>query len=49
MKVVGAWHHDGRLESYLMFEPAYVGELIKLGYRDTVGRADEVLSFLSPG
>ena len=49
MKTVGAWHHDGRLESYLMFEPAFVGELIKLGYSDTVGRADEVLSFLRPG
>ncbi len=48
MKTVGAWHHDGRLESYLMFEPAYVGDLIELGYRDTIGRADEVLSFLNP-
>jgi NTE family protein len=48
MKTVGAWHRDGRLESYLMFEPAYVGDLIDLGYGDTVGRADEVLSFLKP-
>jgi len=48
MKSVGAWHHDGRLESYLMFEPAYVGDLIELGYKDTVGRADEVLTFLNP-
>jgi NTE family protein len=48
MKTIGAWHHDGRLESYLMFEPAYVGELIELGYGDTIGRADEVLGFLRP-
>ncbi|NNE51537.1 MAG: patatin-like phospholipase family protein [Sulfitobacter sp.] len=46
MKTIGAWHHDGRLESYLMFEPAYVGDLIDLGYEDTLGRAEEVRMFL---
>ena len=44
MKMVGAWHHDGRLESYLMFEPAYVGDLIDLGYADTISRPAQVLS-----
>lgn len=48
MKMVGAWHHDGRLESYLMFEPAYIGDLIDLGYADTIARADELRSFLGP-
>lgn len=47
MKTVGAWHHDGRLESYLMFEPAYIGDLIDLGYADTIGRADELILFLA--
>lgn len=47
MKTVGAWRHDGRLESYLMFEPKYISELINLGYRDTIERADEVINFLS--
>lgn len=47
MKMVGAWHHDGRLESYLMFEPAYVGDLIDLGYADTIARAEEVRTFLA--
>lgn len=46
MKTVGAWHRDGRLESYLMFEPAYISELIDLGYSDTIQRAEEVSSFL---
>ncbi len=49
MKMVGAWHRDGRLESYLMFEPAYVGGLIDLGYADTIRRADEVRAFLGAG
>ncbi len=48
MRSAGAWHKDGRLESYLMFEPAYVGELIDLGYTDTMARADEIREFLSP-
>ena len=47
MKMVGAWHHDGRLESYLMFEPAYVGDLIDLGYADTISRAAQVRAFLA--
>ena len=46
MKTVGAWHRDGRLESYLMFEPGYIGDLIDLGYSDTFGREKEVSGFL---
>ena len=46
MKTVGAWRHDGRLESYLMFETAYIAHLIDLGYHDTIRRAEEVRAFL---
>ncbi|NUH66422.1 patatin-like phospholipase family protein [Sulfitobacter sp. S0837] len=47
MKMLGAWDHDGRLESYLMFEPAYIGDLIDRGYADTIARRDELASFLA--
>jgi len=47
MKTIGAWNRDGRLESYLMFEPGFVSELIELGYSDTLDRADEVTCFLN--
>ncbi|SIS95536.1 NTE family protein [Roseivivax lentus] len=45
MRSAGAWRKDGRLESYLMFEPAYVGSLIDLGHADTLARADEIEAF----
>ncbi|WP_415183074.1 patatin-like phospholipase family protein [Phaeovulum sp.] len=46
MHSVGSWGHDGRLESYLLFEAGYIGALIDLGYRDTIARADELAAFL---
>jgi NTE family protein len=46
MRSLGAWGGDGRLESYLLFEPAYIGALIDLGYTDTMQRKDEVRAFL---
>ena len=45
MKTVGAWHRDGRLESYLMFEPGYIGDLIDLGYSDTFVLKKEISAF----
>ncbi len=35
----------GRIESYLLFEPGYVGELIDLGYSDAMARAEEIKEF----
>lgn len=46
MRSIGSWGSDGRLVSYLLFEPGYVGALIDLGYADTMARADEVRDFL---
>ncbi len=36
----------GALTSYLLFEQPYTRALIELGYRDTMGRAEEVSRFL---
>ncbi|WP_044008335.1 patatin-like phospholipase family protein [Leisingera methylohalidivorans] len=41
----GAVNSDGRIESYLMFEPDYIGALIDLGYGDTMQRAGEIVEF----
>ncbi|NSY38516.1 patatin-like phospholipase family protein [Leisingera sp. ANG59] len=46
IRSMGGRHGDGRLESYLLFEPGYIGALIQLGYADTMDRAGEVLAFL---
>lgn len=46
LRSAGAGHGDGRLESYLMFEPGYVGALIDLGYVDTMEQADQISAFL---
>jgi NTE family protein len=44
---IGAMNrHGGALTSYLLFEQPYTRALIDLGYRDTMGRADEVRAFL---
>ena len=47
MRSTGAWRSDGRLESYLMFEPVYVGALIDLGYSDTIAKSSEVAKFFA--
>jgi NTE family protein len=44
---MGATGRDaGALASYLLFEPPYTRDLIELGHRDTLARADEVRGFL---
>jgi len=46
LRSAGAWGGDGRLESYLMFEPGYTGALIDLGYADTMAKSDMIRVFL---
>jgi NTE family protein len=48
MRSIGSWGQEGRLSSYLLFEPGYVGALVDLGYSDTLDRAEEVREFLAP-
>lgn len=43
----GSMNSDGRIESYLMFEPDYIGALIDLGYADTMARSGEILEFFN--
>ncbi len=41
----GAWGGDGRLKSYLLFEPGYIGDLIDLGYEDTMKQETKIAEF----
>lgn len=47
LRSIGAWGGDGRMISYLMFEPGYVGAQIDLGYADAMARAPEIEAFLN--
>lgn len=46
LKLIGGWGKDWRMPSYLLFEPAYIKELITLGYQDATQQKEEILSFL---
>ena len=48
LRVIGAGDVGGaQLASYLMFESSYTRELIDMGYRDAMARADELVRFLT--
>ena len=47
LSMVGGTHGSGsNLLSYLLFEKSYCRALIKLGYKDTMARKDDLLPFL---
>lgn len=46
LRSIGYSGGDARIESYLMFEPGYIGDLIDLGHADTLLQADAIRSFL---
>jgi NTE family protein len=46
LRGIGAWDREWRLASYLLFEPAYLQELISLGYHDAMKRREDLQKFL---
>ena len=47
LSTVGGTRKSGsNLLSYLLFEKSYCRALIKLGYKDTMARKDELLAFM---
>jgi NTE family protein len=48
LRGIGAGRFGKDLLSYLAFEPMYVRQVIRLGYRDTMARRLEIEAFLRP-
>ena len=46
LRTLGGWGRDWRMASYLLFESAYCGELIDLGYADGMNARQEIINFL---
>ena len=46
LRTLGGWGRDWRMASYLLFESAYCGELIDLGYEDGMNAEQDIVSFL---
>lgn len=46
LRTLGGWGRDWRMASYLLFESAYCGELIDIGYADAMNSAQEIVQFL---
>lgn len=47
LKMIGGWGKDWRMPSYLLFEPAYTKNLIKLGYQDAMKQEEEIRDFFN--
>jgi len=47
LRTLGGWGRDWRMASYLLFESAYCGELIDLGYADGMVAEQDICRFLS--
>lgn len=46
LRTLGGWGRDWRMASYLLFESAYCGELIDLGYADGMNAKQDIIHFL---
>jgi NTE family protein len=46
LRTLGGWGRDWRMASYLLFESAYCGELIDLGYADGMNAEQDIIRFL---
>ncbi|MDX2417194.1 MAG: patatin-like phospholipase family protein [Xanthomonadales bacterium] len=46
LRTLGGWGRDWRMASYLLFESAYCGELIDLGYTDGMNEEQAIVEFL---
>ena len=46
LRTLGGWGRDWRMASYLLFESAYCGALIDLGYQDGMNAAQDITHFL---
>lgn len=46
LRTLGGWGRDWRMASYMLFESAYCGELIDLGYEDGMNAAQDIIDFL---
>lgn len=46
LRTLGGWGRDWRMASYLLFESAYCGELIDLGYADGMALEQDICKFL---
>lgn len=47
LRSLGGWGRDWRMASYLLFEAAYCGELLRLGYTDGMAQAGSLRDWLS--
>jgi NTE family protein len=47
LRTLGGWGRDWRMASYLLFESAYCGVLIDLGYADGMTAEQEICKFLN--